>query len=131
MHIEKFWELDFPRNDVYQAWVSSDTVIPPATRMDVNPVVGGHYRLYMDTPEFSGRNEGVFSHVDPRQHVTYTWEWNGDGEITTIDVRFLETTTGTQIKLKHTGFLSEESRSNHDQGWDAYIEGLKIFLYKS
>ena len=54
MIIEKQYELPFPISHVYAAWVSSDTVIPPATSMDVLPEVGGHYRLIMEMPDFSG-----------------------------------------------------------------------------
>jgi uncharacterized protein YndB with AHSA1/START domain len=59
MHLKKTYELSFPLEMVYDAWVSSDTVIPPATAMDVKPVVGGHYRLIMQTPEFNGNNHDV------------------------------------------------------------------------
>ena len=78
--------------------------------MDVLPEVGGHYRLTMETPDFSGSNEGKFFRVEPNERVTYTWEWNGDGEVTEIDVRFQESLTGTLITLIHTGFTKEESR---------------------
>ena len=79
MELTKRYELAFDLKVVYTAWVSSSTVIAPATSMDIEPFVGGHYRLIMDTPEFSGKNEGEFSLVEPQQRVVYTWEWNGDG----------------------------------------------------
>jgi len=128
MEIQKSYELPFPVADVYAAWVSSDTVIPPATAMDVLPEVGGHYRLLMEMPDFTGKNEGEFLIVEPDQRVVYTWEWNGDGEVSTIDVRFIATETGTRIELHHTGFTKPESVENHDAGWDSYIEGFKAFL---
>jgi len=124
MHLEKTYELPFPVARVYNAWVSSNTVIAPATRMDVNPVVGGHYRLIMETPEMSSRNEGEFLTVEPNSHITYTWEWNGDGEVSTIDVVFSATREGTRIELTHSGFASPQSLANHDGGWDSYIEGF-------
>jgi uncharacterized protein YndB with AHSA1/START domain len=66
MQIEKTYELPFPPSVVYDAWVSSDTVIPPATAMDIDPIVGGHYRLIMETPDFNGKNEGRFCWLNPR-----------------------------------------------------------------
>lgn len=128
MELEKTYELGFPVAEVYEAWVSSDTVIPPATSMDVLPTVGGHYRLIMETPEFSGKNEGEFLLVEPQQRVTYTWQWNEDGEISTIDVKFSATDSGTSIQLKHTGFTKPESVTNHDSGWDSYVEGFTRHL---
>lgn len=124
MQIEKTYDLNFPIETVYTAWVSSDTVIPPATSMDVLPEVGGHYRLIIEMPDFSGKNEGKFLKVEPGKRVVYTWEWNGDGEVTTIDVSFLAVDAGTRIQLTHTGFEKEESVTNHDSGWDSYISGF-------
>ena len=128
MQLEKRYELRFPVAKVYAAWVSSDTVIPPATKMDVLPKVGGHYRLSMRTPDFTMTNEGTFSLVEPEQRVVYTWEWNHDGEISTIDVRFSETPAGTQIDIVQSGFEKSESVEQHDAGWDSYIEGFTKFL---
>lgn len=131
MKIEKSYEISFPVEVVYEAWTASTTVIAPATSMDIDPQVGGHYRLFMDTPDFSGKNEGVFSRVDPLSRLTYSWEWNEDGEVSIIDVRFSKTASGTRIELTHSGFSSEDSRSNHDSGWDNYIQGFTEHLENS
>lgn len=128
LNIEKIYDLSFPPEQVYAAWVSSDTVISPATAMDIEPVVGGRYRLIMETPEFSGYNEGRFLAVDPGKHVRYTWEWNGDGEITEIDVTFSESATGTLVTVQHRGFRQQDSAHTHDSGWDSYIDGFTKFL---
>lgn len=128
MQVEKSFDLPFPLSEVYAAWVSSDTVIPPATKMDILPEVGGHYRLIMDTPDFSMTNEGAFSIVEPEQRVVYTWEWNNDGEVSTIDVRFTATDSGTLIELTHSDFEKPESVTQHDSGWDSYIEGFTAML---
>jgi len=130
MQIDRTWELPFAVPAVYQAWVSSDTVIPPATRMEIYPVVGGHYRLIMETPDFSTRNEGRFLLVEPNQRITYTWQWEGDAEVSTIDVQFSATDSGTRVELNHSGFVSEQSRAQHESGWDSYIEGFTRHLSK-
>lgn len=128
MEFSKAYELPYPVEVVYSAWVSSDTVIPPATSMDVRPEVGGHYRLIMEMPDFVGRNEGEFLVVEPGRRVVYTWEWNGDGEVTTIEVQFGETDAGTRVELTHSGFTRKESLENHESGWDSYCSGLSDFL---
>lgn len=128
MEIHVNYKVPFALSDVYAAWVSSETVIAPATAMDINPVVGGHYRLIMETKEFTGRNEGKFSVVEPERRVVYTWEWNGDGEVTEIDVTFSKIPEGTAIAIVHTGFQNQQSVDNHQSGWDSYIEGFIAFL---
>lgn len=125
---QKQYELPFPPLVVYTAWVSSDTVIAPATAMDINPVVGGHYRLLMESTDHAAKNEGEFLIVEPGKHVRYTWEWNGDGEISEIDVTFAAKASGTVIDLVHSGFKKQESADMHDAGWDSYIAGFTDFL---
>ncbi len=128
MKIRKNYDLPFPPARVYDAWTSSETVIPPATGMDINPVVGGHYRLIVDAPEQIMFNEGTFSVVEPGERLKYTWEWNGDGAVTEIEVLFAEGEEGTSLHLTHSGFASSESMAMHDTGWDSYVEGLKAHL---
>lgn len=131
MDIEKHYELPYPPAQVYAAWVSSETVIPPATAMDINPVAGGHYRLIAEMPGYVGKNEGQFLIVEAERHIRYTWEWNGDGEVSEIDVTFSSTAKGTRIDLRHTGFTKQESADSHDSGWDSYIEGFTEFLHNN
>ena len=128
MKIEKNYELPFSPNVVYAAWISSDTVIPPATAMDIDPVVGGHYRLTAKMPGYVGKNEGKFLAIEPGKHLRYTWEWNGDGEVSEIDVTFAASGEGTALTLIHSGFSNQESVDSHDSGWDSYIVGLTEFL---
>lgn len=126
--LHKQYTIAQPLARVYDAWVSSDTVIPPATRMDIKPEVGGQYELYMEGEEFSGYNKGTFLDVKPQEMVRYTWEWNDDGQVTEIEVHFSASDSGTEVALIHSGFTDETSRNNHDAGWDAYIDGFTKHL---
>ena len=126
--IDKSWLFEHPLQKVYGAWVSSDTAIAPAAKMDIHPVVGGHYRLYMSADSSQPDNEGHFSRVEPEQRVTYTWQWAGDSEQTVIDVQFVAEGSGTRVTLTHSGFETERSRENHNMGWDSYASGFAGFL---
>ncbi|MEX0317146.1 MAG: SRPBCC domain-containing protein [Ruegeria sp.] len=124
MNIDKEYELPFPVSEVFTAWVSSETIIPPASRMNIEPVPGGCYELFMDGPDGGASNRGRFHLVQPNERLVYTWEWNGDGEVTVIDVTFQSDGPQTRLRLSHRGFLSEDSAKMHDAGWDSYIQGL-------
>ena len=136
--IKKSYDIHgFTVEQVYNAWVSSSTIISPATSMDVKPIVGndGHYRLFMESDnDFTSTNEGKFLVVVPNKHVRYTWEWNHDGEITEIDVKFSRQgddgadNSSCHIELEHVGFQKESSRKMHDDGWDSYISGFQTHL---
>ena len=124
MEIRATYTVPFSQDQVYQAWISSDTVIPPATGMDILAEIGGHYRLLMQTDEYTLRNEGEFIDVQPNSFLHYTWEWNNDGEVSHIEVTFNTVPGGTQIEIYHYGFTQQESVDNHKTGWDSYVEGL-------
>jgi hypothetical protein len=54
LKIKKSYELPFPVERVYATWVSSGTVVAPATAMDIDPVAGSHYlpmRICQSLPE--------------------------------------------------------------------------------
>ena len=128
MNIEKQYDLPFSVETVYSAWISSETVIPPATKMDITPIVGGELRLWVDTPQFNASTKGIFKEVLPNEKLVYSWEWNEDGEVTEVTVEFASAGKGTLLNLSHNGWQKEESRQMHDSGWDSYINGLISFL---
>ena len=128
MDVEKTRDFPFPRARVYAAWVSSDTVIPPATSMDIDAVVGGHYRLFVRDDQWDVYNEGRFLEVEENRHLRYTWEWNGDGKVTEIDVRFGDSPACTRLTLVHSGFTERDTADRHSAGWDAYFDGLAAHL---
>lgn len=45
--------------------------------MEIDPQVGGYYRLMIDSPEFSAMNEGSFLLVEPLHHTSYSRYWLG------------------------------------------------------
>jgi len=126
--IDKTYLLPFPVALVYKTWISSKTVIAPATSIEINPVVGGIYRLNIDTDDGQIYNEGRFLQVIPEHLIQYSWQWNGDDEVTQITVTFSGQGSGTQLRLLHSGFTSAESLKMHDEGWDSYMAGLTRFL---
>nr|WP_299987125.1 SRPBCC domain-containing protein [uncultured Ruegeria sp.] len=124
MDIHKTYHLDFPVEQVFAAWTSSETVIPPAQKMRVEPRLGGAYQLFMSRDDPEPSNSGTFLVFEENSRVKYSWEWYRDGEITEITVDFVPEARGTRINLNHSGFVKEQSRDMHDGGWDSYIIGL-------
>ena len=128
MKIEKTYDLPFPPDRVFDAWICPDTVIAPTTRIDINPTVGGHYRHFLEQEDRCNRAEGLFFTVEQDRRVRYTWERDRDGEITEIDVLFDGGQKGTTLHICHSGFRREESLADHDSGWDSYVEQLGALL---
>jgi len=112
---------------LYQAWVSSNMVIPPITKIESNPIAGGIYKLYSESPNGVGIMNGQFKSLIENEALNYSWHWEGSEEHTDIRVLFKESSggLGTTIIITHTGFQSEESKNMHSIGWDSYFEKLE------
>ena len=126
--ISKSCVIDFPLELVFSKWVADDTVVPPAERMEIEPRIGGAYKLFMPG---GGVMEGVFSEFAEYEHVTYSWNWVGSDEATEVDVTFQSHPNGTEVQITHSGFESSTSYDNHASGWDSYIDGFTAHLKSS
>lgn len=124
LSINKKYILNFPRTLLFEAWISPDTVIPPVSRIEVDPKVGGFLKLMVETPQGASTMVGEFLTVSYHKQLVYTWQWDNNGEITKITVDFKEVENGTEISISHAGFHSQSSQATHDTGWDSYINGL-------
>lgn len=125
--IHKEYILEFPREKVFDMWVSPTAVVSPVTAIDVNPQIGGVYKLTVEG-ESSSQMIGKFVDFSRPEKLVYTWEWNHDGEVSQVDVTFSAIEEGTRVIIKHTGFNKKASRDTHDTGWDSYIKGLQQIL---
>lgn len=113
---------------VYQKWISSDTVIPPARKMEVSAVVGGKYVIESMMGEEVWRMEGVFKEVLPDEKLVYSWEWNHDGDVSEVTALFAGEGTGTRIEVVHTGLSNELSFAAHAAGWESYLASFKALF---
>ncbi len=110
---------------VYDAWVSSKTVIPPAIKNEITAEVDGEIHIWTKFCDVESEMIGKFSVVEPYKKLIYSWEWNQDHHISMVCVEFSETQTNqTEVKLTHSGFTNPESATLHSDGWDHYLEGF-------
>ena len=128
MQISKQYRIEHPAEKIFDAWVSPRSVIAPVTRIEVQPKEGGFYRLYVDSADSTSIMNGEFSTFQPYEKLVYSWEWDNNGEKTTISVDFTSVGEQTIINLTHSGFDNENSFKMHDNGWDSYIKGIKKIL---
>jgi len=124
----KTYQLPFSIKETYQNWISNDTVVEPAERMDIQPEIGGRYQLVMP----GGITMlGTFTEVVPNEKLAYSWHWQGDEETTMVQVTFNKTGKAaehTLIRITHGDFSTEEAYNNHASGWDGYIKGFTELL---
>ncbi|SMD36038.1 Uncharacterized conserved protein YndB, AHSA1/START domain [Reichenbachiella faecimaris] len=128
MNLIKKYTSKFSVKTLFEAWISPKMVIPPITKIEVAPVVGGHFRLYSERGDFETVMNGRFIELEENKKVKYSWHWDGSEEVSIVTVEFEEFEKNTVININHEGFNNEESRDMHAIGWDWYMKELEVRL---
>ncbi len=125
--VSQKYSVAAPVEAVYAAWVSNDTVIPPVTRVDIDPVVGGHFRLRVGEGPESAQMQGTILVLEESLRIRYSWAWNG-GHESYVDVEFVAAGSSTTVTVQHSGLADAEDVKRHAAGWDSYVAGLQAVL---
>jgi glutathione S-transferase len=94
---------------------------------------GGRYRIAMTAPDGEAFNVGgVISEFRAPEHIAYSFRWEEDDKSAEIDtfvsIDFIDRGKQTEIVMTHTGLASDESRTNHEFGWNAALDALSPIL---
>ena len=120
--------IDAPREEVfvyltdpvkYTKWKGM------AAELDARP--GGVYRVRMNSDTVA---LGEYVVVEPPSRVVFTWGWEGDDAVppgsSTVEITLREDGDGTILRLRHTGFPTDEAAASHREGWAMYVERLSV-----
>jgi len=109
----------------------------PAKVWEMDPRLGGRYRYATEkgsivvngVSEFECRGEIL--EYDPPRALAYTWLANWHHDITHRTIvrwELTPTSTGTHVKVKHSGLVQEAvARKDYSGGWPGVVEMLKKF----
>ena len=125
MKISKKYSSEHTPKALFEAWISPEMLISPAIKIEVDPVVGGHYILHAESDLGVFIMRGEFLEIVPGKKLSYTWWWEGTDENTIVNVGFSTTNDATTIYIEHSGFLTSESKERHEVGWDHYVGELE------
>ena len=85
------------------------------TKIDIEPHVGGHYRLTVgegaDAPTMHGR---VIA-FEQDQHLRHTWRWDAGNE-SLVDVWFDDSGDNTVVLLEHSELADDDDAERHSAG---------------
>ena len=134
-----------PPEQVFDAWVNPELLrrwwaaqpdwTCPAAEVDARE--GGRYELSMQQADNGAVHTvvGEYREVERPSRLVYTWAWKGEGadaeggeagaEETLVTVEFHGEDGATRVALTHTGFASDESRANHEHGWNGCLDNLE------
>jgi uncharacterized protein YndB with AHSA1/START domain len=94
-------------------------------RAELDPRPGELYRVRMGPDAVA---LGEYVEVEPPSRVVFTWGWEGNGVVppgsTMVEITLREDGDGTLLRLRHSGFPSDEDADQHREGWEMYVGRL-------
>ncbi|HSK16179.1 MAG TPA: SRPBCC family protein [Gaiellaceae bacterium] len=122
--VEQEIRIEAPRERVFALLTEEGEMARWLPQPRFESRIGG--RFGMQTGEWSAVGEVVA--LDPPRRVAYTWDWENAplGARTEVSFDLEEDGAATIVRLRHTGFASEEQAASHDEGWRYYGERLAM-----
>jgi glutathione S-transferase len=128
-----------PRARVFEAFVNPDDLARwsapeglDVAEGDIDLRVGGRWTVVMHDPGTGRRYhaEGVYREITSPERLVYTHAWPSDATPveTLITVEFHDEGKATRVVMRHEGFLSESSRTGHEEGWSSCFDRLEAMF---
>ncbi|MCV0424702.1 MAG: SRPBCC domain-containing protein, partial [Roseibium sp.] len=121
-----------PVERVFEAWLDPDTLarfMTPGPGMTVpkattDPKVGGTFEIIMQAGDQQIPHKGIYREISRHSRLVFTWEspFSEPDSVVTLD--FVDAAGETELTLTHVKFPSQESRDNHEGGWNRIVECL-------
>lgn len=122
-----------PREKLFNAWLDPEMLakfMMPGPDMTVPEVtsdatVGGRFKIVMRAGDQDMPHSGTYKIIDPHNRIAFTWESAASTmEDSTVTIDFEDAEGGTNVRLHHVRFPSEEIRDNHNAGWGGILNAL-------
>ncbi len=122
-----------PAEKLFDAWLDPERLasfMRPGEGVTVaeattDAEVGGRFMIMMRVGEKELPHSGTYKTIDRPNRLAFTWESaNSTEDGSTVTVDFEPAEGGTQVRLSHVRFPSEESRSDHEGGWARILDTL-------
>lgn len=107
----------------WAAWMWPDSFVT-VCRLDLR--VAGRYHLGSSVAGIGVGGE--YEVVEPPSRAAFTWQWDGEPEVTTVEIAIEARQDGAVLRLVHRGFADEATRDDHVQGWDDCLARLAVHL---
>ncbi|MDB4978373.1 MAG: polyketide cyclase [Candidatus Peribacteria bacterium] len=129
-----------PREAVWLAWTNGDRIRQWSCPKDFEITlgetdlrVGGTYRCVMVAPDGTEHIVvGEYKEMVEPEKLVMTHAWENDGEAgpeTIVTVHLADNGDGTTTMMFHqTGFLYEDDRDGHRDGWNECFDKLEKLL---
>jgi uncharacterized protein YndB with AHSA1/START domain len=127
--------INAPPERVFDAWTMPEQLRQwwgprPVTcsGASVDLRVGGAYRIGNRLPDGNVVwISGEFEVVEPPRRLVYSWLVEGknvEADRSLVTVRFEPRDGGTEVIIVHERIDSEETKRDHERGWNGCLDGL-------
>lgn len=116
--------------ELLRRWWGPRPVTCCDARVDLR--VGGGYRIGNLLPDGNVVwISGEFEVVEPPKRLVYTWLVEGQSvpdDRSLVTVRFETRDGGTEVIVVHERIDSEETKRDHEHGWNGCLDGLEALF---
>ncbi len=96
---------------------------------DIDLRAGGRFRIDARAAGFAVTGE--YRTVTPPTLLIFTWQWDGEPEITLVTLELAPADTQTTLTLTHERFADPATRDEHRQGWSDCLDRLPAALTRT
>lgn len=130
-------ELTAPVDRVFEAWTHPELMqrwfAPGPMRVayvEAQVRVCGEYQIVMEDEGGTTHTvSGIYKKIEPNKQLIFSWQWYGSEDIMEVSLIFSQLTSHkTKMTLLHTGFVIEETKVKHSQGWHGCLDKLSNIL---
>jgi uncharacterized protein YndB with AHSA1/START domain len=138
LQIKRF--INAPRAQVYAAWIDPVQLKqwfgPEWVRtreIVAEAKIGGKFRWNLiDSDGEEKTIAGEYREIVPSEKIVFTWKHCDDelweNQISIVTLEFSDRNSGTELRLKHEQLPGEESRDDHNRGWNSVLDRLEKFV---
>lgn len=117
-----------PIEKVFRAWVEADQLKQwyspegmTTPQIEIEPKKGGKYNLTMRAGTDEFKMSGEYLEFEEPTKLVFTW--NSANSIVTVNFKKIDENT-TEVSLVHKGFIDEQSKTQHQEGWSGTFNKL-------
>jgi uncharacterized protein YndB with AHSA1/START domain len=131
LHLVGFYP--HPLEKVWAAVSTREALAEWLMNNDFEPHPGARFRFWGEPtrPEWRGSIDCEVLAVEPPSRIVWSWRHSDDGYPTQVEIQLDAVPGGTQLKLRHSGEMSEELRNRYTSGWQRKLDVLRDQLSKA
>jgi uncharacterized protein YndB with AHSA1/START domain len=122
--VELQTEIDAPRDAVFPLLATSEGLSRWLDDAQLEERVGGAVRVQLR----DAVGIGTVVALDPPQHISFTWDWEGEPLRTRTVVAFdaIEHGHATHVTLRHVGLQGRRALELHADLWSYWFERFRL-----